>query len=268
MYRQQHLMLDWFWERGIDHVNIACLGPKEMKGQSRVRDKNEAQRSLGWAWRENMSGASVYFRPSRYLQNGSPASWPVIFLDDITVEPVKRLLQLYDCLVIRTSPGRHHIWIQTDHVLDEGRRAVVQRSLAEQYGGDFGSISGEHFGRFAGFRNHKRAGCWVNVIAMGKGTLLPTNRLLAADALPPPRSERSIVGGRVLQKHSGQDMSADEFGWVLGRLRWAKANGKLELEVALIRDRLAEQSSRRGKRNPIDYASRTIRAALARLLND
>ena len=54
------------------------------------------------------------------------------------------------------------MWLPCDRSLDEGARLQAQRGLAARFSADKGSISGEHLGRLAGFKNWKRAGCWVN----------------------------------------------------------------------------------------------------------
>jgi hypothetical protein len=49
----------------------------------------------------------------------------------------------------------------------------------------------------------------------------------------------------------------------MGRLGWFKAHGiPLDLEIAKLKKQLTEQAERRGKRNPSEYAHRSVEAAL------
>jgi hypothetical protein len=115
---------------------------------------------LGWARAENAHGAEIYIRPARGFD------WPLVFLDDLPVPVAQQLAQAYGAMVIQTSPaGGCHVWLPCDRSLDEGARLQAQRGLAARFGADKGSISGEHLGRLAGFKNWKRSGCWLRCLA-------------------------------------------------------------------------------------------------------
>ena len=90
-------------------------------------------------------------------------------------------------LAVQTSPaGGCHLWLPCARTLDEAARHRVQRWLAECMGADLGSVSGEHLGRLAGFRNWKRGGCWVNVVAFPEDrTTAPLPMTVPADLLEP-----------------------------------------------------------------------------------
>ena len=117
---------------------------------------------LAWARAENAHGADIYARPAR----GHP--WALVFLDDVALDLAVDMAASNGGLAVQTSPeGGCHLWLPTSAPLDEADRCRRQRWLAQQLGADPGSVSGEHLGRLAGFRNWKRGGCWVNALATG-----------------------------------------------------------------------------------------------------
>ena len=120
---------------------------------------------LPWARAHNVKQADVYIRPAR----GYP--WPLIFLDDVALPTAQQIARKYAAVVIHTSPsGGCHLWLPLTTALDERQRYQAQRWLAARVGADFGSLSGEHLGRLAGMKNHKRNGVWVNLLACTNAT--------------------------------------------------------------------------------------------------
>ena len=278
-WNQQKQFLDFFSRHGVSHVNLAALCPRPggdplMKGQDRARDHAEAEKSLGWAWHENQRGAEVYIRPARWMPHGTPGRWPLVFLDDVSPAQVAEIGQ-FSALVVETSPGRCHVWLAVSRPLDEEERKALQTKLAGQFGGDFGSISGEHFGRLPGFRNHKRGGIFANIKTFpgwgtGGGRLYPVGNLGNLDSFDVAGAARPAAA--CASQHAaepsllyGPSESEREFGYVIGRLRWSRERGTLETEIELTTAQLVEQAAARGKQNPRDYAERTVAAALRRL---
>ena len=211
---------------------------------------------LAWARAENAHGADIYIRPARGLD------WPMVFLDDVVLEVAREVAGDHGGLAIQTSQaGGCHLWLPCARPLDETERHRVQRGLAEQYGGDLGSVSGEHLGRLAGFKNWKRGGCWVNVVfhpqMMEKGTPI---------AVPPefePRSPTSQSLPRAAAS-TGRPLGGDsspsgmDWGWVCRMLETGhQSDDVYSALVERARDRRGEDVER--------YAKRTVERALAKV---
>ena len=216
---------------------------------------------LAWARAENAHGAEVYIRPARGLD------WPMVFLDDVLPEVAMAAARGHGGLAIQTSPaGGCHLWLPCARNLNEAARHRMQRWLAEGMGGDLGSVSGEHLGRLAGFKNWKRGGCWVNVVAF------PEDRTNAPLPLTVP-ADLMETGGDTRQ-HRPQDNAAkdtrpggdvspsgQEWGWVC---RMLEAGWDPE---RVYQSLIQQARSRRGP--DVDrYARRTIQRAMAKVRGD
>jgi hypothetical protein len=277
-WKQQTQFLDYFAKHGITHVNLAVLcavnetGKRLMKGDSRARDRAEAEKSLGWAWHENGQGGDVYVRPARWLPDGTLAAWPMLFLDDVSSASATVICKQYAAMVVETSPGRHHVWLPASRPLSEQERKALQLVLCEEYGGDVASVSGEHFGRAPGYKNNKRGGCWVNVKSSTTGKLYVPPEAEGS----PPQPVGSTHGG-ACASHDHCDLyesiggwsseSEREFGFVIGRLRWLSQTdpGRLAEDAARLEADLTARATARGKLHAKEYARRTVQAALDRL---
>lgn len=207
---------------------------------------------LSWARAENAHGGEIYIRPARGF------AWPLVFMDDLPIPVARQLALAYGAMVIQTSvAGGCHVWLPCDRALDEDARLQAQRGLAARFGADKASVSGEHLGRFAGFKNWKRGGCWVNLLcAMDGARRFPVQAAAASPALratQPPRPGTVTRGGS--GDHSA---SAQEWGWVCHLL---EAGQPPEHVYQMLVDRAA---SRRGS-DVERYARRTIEKALARI---
>jgi hypothetical protein len=203
-YYQQMQMLDFFNENGVTHVNLSVLsraedGARVMKGDARARDMDEAARSLKWSYYENQRGGEVYIRPSRFLSDGTPAAWPMIFFDDVAIEILQKIRKR--ALVIETSPGSFHVWLPCDRPLTENERRREQMRIQPLLKSDPASIGGEHFGRLPGFKNHKRGGVMVRIFRkVMNGPLLvpsapapaPTGTAPTVPYFPPPKGARVL----------------------------------------------------------------------------
>ncbi len=151
-------MLGWWCDVGIARADLAVRRADGAMIWQRNRLVEELP--LPWARAENAAGADIYVRPAR----GS--LWPFVFLDDVGEPMALAITRKYRALAVQTSPaGGFHVWLATTRPLDEVRRRDAQRWLADRVHADPASTSGEHLGRLAGFRNWKRAGVWVNVVA-------------------------------------------------------------------------------------------------------
>lgn len=280
-WQQQKRFLDFFEKCGVTHVNLMTLLPRAgekplVKSEARARDRAEAEKSLGWAWHENQIGAEVYVRPARWMPDGTPASWPLAFLDDVNPAQAAEIAAQFSAMVIETSPGLCHVWLAVSRKLDEAGRKAIQQQLIAAHGGDPGSVSGEHFGRLPGFKNHKRGGVFVNTKAISSGRrLYPVGDLDSFAAAGEARQAAACASqpavesvGMYASIGGWSSESEREFGHVIGRLRWFSQNAShqsMQEEAARLQAELAEQARARGKRDPDDYAERTVAEALARL---
>ena len=151
-------MLQWWADAGVDRADLAV----RRSGGAMLWHRGHPLDALplAWARAENTQHADIYIRPAR----GTP--WPLVFLDDVAVTRAQALARDVDALVIDTSlAGGCHVWLRCDRALTEDERRDVQRAWAARLYADPASISGEHLGRLAGFKNWKRGGGWVNVRA-------------------------------------------------------------------------------------------------------
>lgn len=276
-WQEQKRFLDFFEKHGVTYVNLVTLLPRPgdkpiVKSLARARARAETEKSLGWAWHENQRGAEVYIRPARWMPDGTPASWPLVFLDDVNPAQAAEIAAQFSAMVIETSPGLCHVWLAVSRPLDEAERKALQQRLVAAHGGDPGSVSGEHFGRMPGFDNHKRGVVFVKILTVSAGRLYPVGDLdsfAAAACASQPAVESPVVESVGMHESLGGWSSESErdFGHVIGRLRWFSQNApsQFDEEAARLAKELIEKARARGKRDPADYADRTIKAALDRI---
>lgn len=234
-------MLAWWAHHSITQADLALRRPSGAMLWCRDRDLD--QLPLAWAGRENARGADVYIRPAR------GRDWPLVFLDDLATDRALRAAQRFAALVIHTSPaGGCHLWLSTSTRLDELQRHACQRYLAERTGADLGSISGEHLGRLPGFRNHKRSGPWVNVLAATDGPpwIPPPDVDPSRRERGPPSSNRGLSD----RSPSGQD-------WAWTRAACERGDPPDRILAALI-----ERCRTRRGHDAERYARRTLERAL------
>jgi hypothetical protein len=164
-------MLAGWRAAGVDRADLAVRRPS---GAILWRlDLALIELPLAWARAENAHGADLYLRPAR-----GPA-WPMVFLDDVNVGLGLTTANAHGGVAVQTSPADDcHLWLPCARALEEAERFHAQRWLAEKFGTDPGSVSGEHLGRLAGFRNWKRGGCWVNILAYQAGPSSPIANLV------------------------------------------------------------------------------------------
>jgi hypothetical protein len=122
--------------------------------------------------------------------------------------------------------------------------------MARRVEADKGSISGEHLGRLAGFKNWRRNGVWVNVLdALHRNR--PWTPQLAIDRHQPRLlscAQRSASGG------TDSSASGHEWGWVCGLL-------EVGCDSSVVYHRLVETARLRRGRDAERYARRTVARA-------
>lgn len=252
-------MIAWWRDVGVDRVDLAVRRPRPASDNDahvwlwqRAVSLVDLPHVLPWTRAENAQQADVYARPAR----GS--SWSVVFLDDLARADALNFTARHPGLCVHTSPeGGCQLWLRCEQPLDEEGRYRLQKQLAGFHGADPGSVSGEHLGRLAGYRNWKRQGPWVNVLAATSGgsplPVLPIPEL--SGLAPAPRRSRSRT-----QPFAGPDTSDSgrEWGWVMGAL-------EAGLEPEAIYHRLLAQARARRGADSERYARRTIQRALHRI---
>lgn len=246
-------MLRWWRRAGIDRADLAVRrSDGAMLWHS---DQALATLPLAWARAHNARKADVYVRPARGYR------WPILFLDDVP-EPVARAVaRKYAALLVRTSPaGGCHVWLRSGVPLDEDERRQAQRYLARRIGADLASISGEHLGRLAGFKNWKRAGVWVNVLQASSQR--PWEPKPAFLELTP-----STTRARCDDPHDGQNTHDRVTDTSPSGADWAFTCHLLEAgcHPGLVRARLVERVQPRRGSDTQRYADRTINRALRHL---
>lgn len=144
---------------GITHIDLACRYPSGAW-------KNYYQRPLHPDSLTDLRaancrrGADIYIRPARTQRS------PLLFLDDLPLARIITLLAHHPGMAIRTSSaGGCHLWLRLTKGVDIPTRARLQRRYAHRHHADLASTSGDHYGRLAGTKNHKRGGTWITCLA-------------------------------------------------------------------------------------------------------
>lgn len=246
-------MLRWWQGAGITHADLAVRRP----GGAMIwhRDWSLDRLPLSWARAENVRGSEIYIRPARGYR------WSLLFLDDVAPEMTRRVIGRYAALAVRTSPeGGCHLWLRIRQSLEESARAEAQRWLAARTGADPASISGEHLGRLAGFKNWKRGGVWVNVAAAATPAQRPWNPSPALhqqghpSESSPERTPAPIASGT-----AGHDASPSGREWAWACTLLEKGTDPDQILALLIQ----HAASRRGS-DAARYARLTLGHALQR----
>jgi hypothetical protein len=239
-----HSMLRWWTSAGIGLADLAIKRPS--RGVIWHYAIPLEALPLSWARAENLHKAEVYIRPARGY------SWPLVLLDDVSPVFAARVARKYDALVVKTSKeGGCHLWLSCSLELDEEARKLAQRWLVIRTGADPGSSSGEHLGRLAGFKNWKRGGTWVNVMASSlRGQpWLPRaedDGRLQSRAEQRPRPHRHTTD---------TSESGKEWGWVCSMLEAGD-------DPDIVYYRLVQRARPRRGHDAERYASRTINRAI------
>ncbi len=246
--QQTHAMLRWLHSAGVERADLAVHRADGAMIWHRSRALE--QLPLRWARAQNVRAAEVYVRPAR----GEP--WPVTFLDDVPAQLARRITQKYSALAVETSPvGGCHLWLACQQPLAESERALAQRWLAQRTGADPASVSGEHLGRLAGFKNWKRLGVWVNLVAASWHRPWDPTPALAGCRPTPPRR-----GPATLRLRAGRDTSPSgrEWAWVCGLLEIGRdPDAVCQRLVARARNRRG-QDAERYARHTVEHAMRHV----------
>lgn len=254
MTAQEHTqwMLRWWRDAGIERADLAVM--RRPSCMIWHHDLPLDSLPLAWARAENVDQAEVYVRPAR------GRAWPIVFVDDVAAERAGLVARKYDALVVETSPaGGCHVWLTCRHPLTEQERREAQRWLARCLPADPGSVSGEHLGRLSGFKNWKRGGNWVNVLA-GSRHGRPWDPTAALSLSLNDRRCSIVRPSEAPATATGQtdtSPSGREWGWVCGLLE----SGQSPDEVYR---RLLDAARPRRGNDAERYARHTLQRALKR----
>ena len=237
--KQAETHIQWMIEYGVTDFDIGVLSRVTDQMQNRINiASDKIEKMVGYARYQNSSqNADILIRPSR------DGVWPMIFADDVDKHVAYRFARQFTCLMVQTSrEGGFHLWIPVKERLTRSERLERQRMLVIVLDADKGSVSGEHYGRLAGFVNHKRDKQWCNLHAVSTGDLWSPGRLLPDDTEP--------------EQHIGNDdsESGKEYGFACYSLRHGVTPEKIISNIE-------SRARARGKREPDAYAARTVAAA-------
>ena len=243
---------------------------------------------IKWLKRQNAKGSNIYFRPGGEERH----SW--VLVDDLTVERVDKLRSdgFEPCLVAETSAGNHQAWVRFPAGVTDEERLALGQTLAETVGGDAASVGRDHFGRLPGFTNQKPTRQLENDFQPWVFVRAAVNRLASKgqDLLERVREvfwQRQVETTRF---DAGETIFARPDQWLAGSIdtEWKatmqrilafdeKKGAKADysaLEFRAVQTMLAAgwpesdlfsvvAAGGTRKRNPDDYAKRTVAAAAA-----
>jgi hypothetical protein len=236
-------MLDWWAATGVDRVDLAVR--RASGAMLWQRDRPIVSLPLAWARAENAQQSDIYARPAR------GRSWPLILVDDVALGRADAVAREVEAFLVETSPaGGCHVWLRCDRALAEDARRRVQRAWLVRLGGDPGSVSGEHLGRLAGFKNWKRGGCWVNVRAAAQGRPW----LAVDDPHTPPPSPAAPTRPPGRDGPRDTTPSGHDWAWVCTRLERGHA-------LDAIYTQLVDRARLRRGADAERYAQRTLEHA-------
>ncbi len=238
-------MLSWWAGAGIDRADLAVRRSTGALLWHRTRPLDALP--LAWARAENAQHADIYIRPAR------GHAWPLVFVDDVVVDRAQAVAREIDALLVETSPaGGCHVWLRCDRLLTEADRRQAQRGWITRLDADPGSVSGEHLGRLAGFKNWKRGGCWVNVLATARGGRPWT---VVEDLTTGPRRPTASTRPRGRDGLRDTTPSGQDWAWVCTRLEHGHPPDALYA-------RLVDRARPRRGPDAERYARRTLEQAL------
>jgi len=258
--------IDFFGDSGVTAFDIAARrivsgGRDIMQERKNIPADILIEKYLSWLKHENANGSEIQIRPHRHDSNS------LLLFDDVETSYAVSISKKYSSCVIQTSEaGGCHIWLRTDKQLSEHQRYLAQRYLQPLVKSDRGSLSGEHYGRLAGFVNHKRSSqnsrVWVNIIAVSHVCPwhvtdealkdIPKPRIITRSSL---NNTRLKLPRNIINEGAATSESESEWGYVCGRLE----HGANPAELV---DELEKRARARGKQKPRVYAQRTVDNAL------
>jgi len=268
--KNQLKQMNWFvYVAQVESFDVASRDANvSMYDRQGVAANQVIDNYLKWlAFNNTKKNREACIRPHRH------DSVPLIFFDDVEREVALLISDLYSACIVETSKeGGCHVWVHTDRHLSEHERYLVQKYLYKRIGADGGSISGEHWGRLCGYKNWKRNGCWVNLLAATchkplkiTGAMLVDVAPIKASAAPikapaPTTGSNTQLCGSIAYPKSSISGSGDstESGLEWG---WACENLAKGVDANRVEDELYAKASSRKKAGAQRYARRTVERA-------
>ena len=231
---------------------------------------------LRWAgWQQVNGHAQILVRPD-------PAAghcW--LLVDDVPTDTALAFAARRAALVVETSPGNTQLRVRADRPLSVAERTQAQRALCQYLGGDFGSVAGDKWSRLAGFRNVKpgRGGCWTNLRSVELAARPVRAAELLGSAAPLSPAPVGVVGvvsgqgspaprsGAGARPQAGASVdnrrSIKHFAFACHALRRGENPDAIITKIAA---RAVEDGKRPDESSAREYATRTVRAAMDRVL--
>jgi RepB DNA-primase N-terminal domain len=157
-------------------------------------DAETTRRSIPWLRLQNAEGRNIYIHPKG--EHG------LSLIDDISADSVRWMKEegFQPALIVETSPGNFQAWLKHPRSLPHDVSTAAARTLARQFGGDLGAADWRHFGRLAGFTNHKPNRALEN-------GLFPFVRLIQASGLPYANGEQFVsrIEDQLMQEREERD---------------------------------------------------------------
>lgn len=251
-------LINWFDHIGVRNIEFQALKRDKING----RGISGRSINIGDAYALNKEGDDIFIRPVRGINH------PIIMLDDLDDTQIQRISSQWQSAVVETSSKNYQIWIVTSRAISESERKNVQKMLITTFGGDLGSVSGEHWGRSPGFINRKLdRNNFVSILvsAAKNGKLLHVDSVLdQCHVLDEKNVSKNVIGrSKVINKlptfvskSKSDDDSANEFGWCVGALRSG-------MPPTLVESILTDKCTERRGADALRYAKRTVTSALA-----
>jgi len=262
--KQQLKQIDWFVN--IGNIKSFDVSSREanvsMYPRYNVTVNHLIEEDLPWlSFNNTNENREACIRPHRH------DAVPVIFFDDVEKETALSISKHYSACIVETSKeGGCHVWVHTDRPLSERERYLVQKYLHKRIGADGGSVSGEHWGRLCGYKNWKRDGCWVNLLAATCHKPLKIKDDMLVDVVPIKApavtigSNTKLCGSLSSPEPTGSgggDNTESGLDW-----GWACENLAKGRDANSVEDELFTRASARKKAGAQRYARRTVERAM------
>lgn len=255
-----------------DRIAVVLIPRREgAKTQQRIwtAAKAASEKVQRWLRHSNAQGSDIYVsmnplrRQARQRRKQDVASVQRVYLDLDEDGPRKlgRLLEdgfnsklPMPAYIVNSSEQRYQvIWNVRPGSLSIPDAEQLMRGLSSEYGGDPAATDVSRVLRLPGFK-HRGRGSWVSMSATKAG---PADREDWPERLfrsEPREAQPAKSGSRSLSRATGGDRSPSGRDWGESRERLRKGEDPdaLEDEIRL---------RRTDKRNPADYARRTVRRA-------
>ncbi len=255
------------------------IGVLRQNGRMLLREgwtRKQILAAIPWLRYENARAAHIYVRP-----HGEHA---LTLLDDLTADALAAMQAsgFEPAVVVETSPRNFQTWLNHGRILERELSTRVAKELASRFGGDRSSADWHHFGRLAGFTNHKpkrrldsglapfvrlksttgriyrSAGGFMEAIAESACVAEAERRRYSPRAAVDISSLRPLADFHTDPRYGG-DLHRADMAWALYAASHGLSESEIETEILHARD----LSKKGGFRRQIEYARRTAEKAVA-----